>query len=137
MAKTYQNIIDEARVLLQDTDADGYRYAADALLAILNRGFNELARLRPDAFWDLFDGEDIIVPEIVNIDSDPDSDPDELDSDEDSEVALSDNFGLPMQFYNPLVYFVVSSAEIVDDEFTNDGRAAMLMQQFRAQVMSL
>ncbi len=137
MAKTYQDIITEARVLLQDTDEDGYRLDNDKLLAILNRGMQELARLRPDAYWDLFDADDIIVPEIMETDPDPDSDPDELDPDEDGEVAWTDDFGLPMQFYQPLVFFVVSSAEIVDDEFSNDGRAAMLMQQFRAQVMSL
>jgi hypothetical protein len=137
MAKTYQDIIDEARVLLQDTDSGGYRLENTALLAMLNRAMNELARLRPEAFWDLFDVDDIIVPEVVETDADPDSDPDEVDPDEDGEVALTDDFNLPMMFYNPLVYFVVSSAEIVDDEFTNDGRAAMLMQQFRAQVLSL
>lgn len=137
MAKTYQNILDEARVLLQDTDEDGFRLSTEALLAILNRGMQELARLRPDAFWDLFDGEDILVPEVVETDADPDTDPDEVDEEEDAEIALTDDFNLPMQFYQPLVFFVVSSAEIVDDEFSNDGRAAMLMQQFKAQVLTL
>jgi hypothetical protein len=137
MAKTYQNILDEARVLLQDTDADGYRYDNEALLAILNRGMQELARLRPDAFWDLFDGENILVPEVVDTDAEPDTDPDEVDEDEDSEIALSASFNLPMQFYSPLVAFVVGSAEIVDDEFTEDGRAMMLLQSFKSQVLGL
>lgn len=137
MAKTYQNVIDEARVLLQDTDADGYRYSDLILIAKLNRALQELGRLRPDAFWDRFLEDDILIPEVVVTDTLPDTDPDELDEDEDLEVALSSNVDFPMQFYSAMVYFVTASAEIVDDEFTDDGRASMLMAQFKAQVISL
>lgn len=137
MAKTYQNLVDEARVILQDTDEDGYRLGNDQILAILNRGLQELARLRPDAFWELFVGDDIIVPEVVDVDAVPDTEPDEADEEEDAEIALSDNFNIPMQFYSPLVGFIVANAELVDDEFTTDGRAALLMQQFRTQVLTL
>lgn len=138
MAKTYQNLLTEARVLLQDTQED-YRYTDAVLLAMLNRALQELARLRPDAFWDRFDMEtgDIVVPEVVSTDADPDTDPDAVDVTEDGEVALTDNIDIPMQFYSALVYFVTASAEIVDDEFTNDGRTAMLMTQFKTQVISL
>lgn len=138
MAKTYQNIIDEARVLLQDT-AVPLRYSNAILLAKLNRALHELGRIRPDAYWDRFDTDtsDIIVPEVVDTDPDPDDDPDEVDIDEDSQVALADNFDLPMQFYSALVYFVTGSAEILDDEYTDDGRASMLMAQFKAQLVSV
>lgn len=138
MAKTYQNILDEARVLLQDSDTP-YRYTNTALLAKLNRGLQELARLRPDAFWDRFDDDTdkIIVPEIVTTDPDPDDDPDEIDEIEDGQVALSAEFDLPMQFYLPLVYFVAASGELVEDEFTNDGRAITLMGEFRRMLVGL
>jgi hypothetical protein len=138
MAKTYQNILDEARVLLQDSQ-DPVRYTDEVLLAKLNRGLQELARLRPDAFWDRYSEEleDILVPEVVETDDDPDTDPDELDDLEDAEVALSDNLDISLQFYGPLVYWVTASAEIIDDEFTSDGRASMLMAQFKAQVVTL
>jgi hypothetical protein len=136
-AKTWQSVIDEAREILQDTNSDRYRYSNTVLLANLNRGVQELARLRPDALWDfLLDGE-LLVPQIVTTDADPDTDPDTLDEVEDGEVALSASFNLPMQFHGALVYWVASTAELVDDEYTNDGRAATLMGAFRQQVISL
>lgn len=138
MAKTYADIITESRELLQDSLVP-YRYTAATLLAALNRGIQELGRLRPDAFWDRFDTDtsDIIVPEVVNTDPDPDDDPDEIDLDEDSQVALADEIDFSAQFLGPLIYFVVASAEIRDDEYTNDGRASMLMAQFKSQIVSL
>lgn len=139
MAKTWQNVVDEARVILQDVDSP-HRYTDTALLAKLNRGLQELGRLRPDAFWELFDGEDIIVPEVVTVDPDPeeqDGDEDEADPIEDGQIALSASFNIPMMFYSPLVYFLTGSAELVDDEFTEDGRAMMLLSQFKQMVVSL
>lgn len=136
MAKTWQNVIDEARVLLQDT-AEVKRLENPVLLAMLNRGLQELARLRPDAFWEFFIVDDVQVPEVVNLDADPDDEPDEFDADEDAQIALTADFNIPMMFYTPLVYWVTSSAEIVDDEFTDDGRASMLMAQFKQMVVSL
>lgn len=136
MAKTWQNIIDEARVILQDTESPE-RYSDTVLLAKLNRGLQELARLRPDAFWEYFNVDDVIVPEVVAVDPDPDDNPDDLDEDEDAQIALSADFTLSMMFYTPLVYWVASSAELVDDEFTNDGRVVLLQNQFKNMVVSL
>lgn len=138
MAKTYQDAINEARALLQDTESP-QRYSDTILLAKLNRAMQEVGRTRPDAFFDNFDDTigAPIVPEIVLTDSDPDDNPDEVDAAEDSQVALSDPFGIEMQFYTPVVYFVVASAEILDDEFTEDGRAAMLMSQFKQELTGI
>ena len=139
MAKTWQNVIDEARVILQDTQSP-FRISNTAVLAKLNRGLQELARLRPDAFWDFFSIDDVHPPEVVSTDPDPEEDDDDavtFDLDEDSQIALTANFNIPMMFYAPLVYWVTSSAELVDDEFTDDGRAAMLMTQFKSMVVSL
>lgn len=118
MAKTYQTAIDEAREILQDTDSDGYRYSDATLLNILNRALQELGRIRPDAFWTTFSTDDIVVPEVATVD-------------------LSTTFPLPMQFYLPVVSFLVSWSEVLDDEFTQDGRAGMLLTQFKTQVMGL
>lgn len=136
MAKTWQNVIDEARVILQDTE-DSPRYTDAVLLAKLNRGLQELARLRPDAFWEYFVTDTVVVPEIFATDPTPDSDPNEFDPDDDSQIGLSANFNLEMMFYTPLVYWVASSAELVDDEFTNDGRVVLLQNQFKNMVVSL
>ena len=125
MAKTYQDVITEARVLLQDTDSGGYRYAETNLLAIYNRGLQAIARVRPDACYDLYTDNSLEVPELVE--SDPGSD----------QVAYTAAFGLEMQFFNPLVSYIVGITEIIDDEYTEDGRAAMLLQGFKAEVIGL
>lgn len=139
MAKTFQNLIDEARTILQDTDETAYRHTAASLLAILNRGIQELARLRPDAFIEYYDPDrlDVAPPEVVDTDATPDTDPDAFDATEDAEIGIDDDFTIPSQFYAPLVYFVAGSAELVDDEFTTDGRAAMMLAGFKAQVLGL
>lgn len=118
MAKTYQTAITEARQILQDTDENGYRYSDAILLNVLNRALQELGRIRPDAFWTTFTGEDIVIPEVVTAD-------------------LGTTFPLPSQFYSPVVNFIIAWAEVLDDEFTQDGRAGMLLAQFKAQVLSL
>ena len=136
MAKTWQNLIDEARVILQDTE-DPTRYTDAILLAKLNRGLQELGRIRPDAFWDRFSGDDVVIPEVADTDPDPVTDPDEFDEDEGAVVALDDDVDIPMMFYAPLVYWVAGSAELADDEFVNDGRAMTLLTQFKAMVVAL
>ena len=135
-AETWDDLIGEARVILQDTSSPE-RHSAEVLLAKLNRGLQELARLRPDAFLEYFTGDDILVPRVVEVDATPDTDPDEIDIDEDEEVAYNTAFALNMMFYTPLVYWVSSSAELVDDEFTNDGRVVLLQNNFKSMVVSL
>ena len=137
MAKTFNNLIHEARELLQDTDSAGYRYPTETLRNKLNRGLQELARIRPDAFWAYFLRDDLIVIEVVATDPDPDSDEDVLDAIEDQHVLGTAEFNLPMQFYGPLVFWVTGSAELIDDEFVSDGRAITLLQQFKAMCTSV
>lgn len=118
MAKTYQDALTEARQLLQDTEAGFYRYPDEVLLNILNRAMQEIGRLRPDAYWNSFTSEDIEIPDVTP-------------------ATVNDNFVLPMQFYAAVVSFVVAWAEVLDDEFTVDNRADMLIKYFRMQVLSL
>ncbi len=125
MAKTYQDVITEVRVLLQDTDSDNYRYSEVVLIAILNRGLQSVARSRPDACYDLYTDNSLEVPELVE------------DSPGSGQTIYTDSFGLEMQFFNPLVSYLVGIAELVDDEYTEDGRAAMLLQAFKAELLGL
>lgn len=118
MAKTYQTAIDEARTIAQDTDADGYRHANLVYIDKLNRALQELARLRPDAFWSTFVTDDVVVPEVTP-------------------SNLADAFPTPLQFYHPVIYFMVGSIEMIDDEFATDGRAMMLLSAFKTSVVSL
>lgn len=117
MAKTYANLIQEAREILQDTEAP-YRYGDELLVNKLNRGLQATGRIRPDAFWDTFVTNDIVVPEVTV-------------------AGLNATFPLHMQFYSPLVYFVVAWAEVLDDEFTTDSRAVTLMAAFRTELLGL
>lgn len=125
MAKTYKDIITEARVLLQDTDSESYRYTEVVLIAIVNRGLQSVGRSRPDACYDLYTENSLEVPELVE--SSPGSD----------QVIYTAAFGLEMQFFNPLLSYLVGIAELVDDEYTEDGRAALLLQSFKAELMGL
>ena len=125
MAKTYSNLVTEARVLLQDTDTTVRRYSDTKLIDILNRGLQDLARIRPDSMYDLYVDNNLTVPELVE--SAPGGD----------QTIWTANFGLEMQFYSPLVAYLVGVAEIVDDEYTEDGRAAFLLSQFRNSVIGL
>ena len=125
MAKTYQDVVTEARVLLQDTDDTSYRYTNTTLLAIYNRGLQALARVRPDACYDLYDNNALGVPELVE--SSPGA----------GQTVWTASFGLELQFFNPLVHYVVGMAEVVDDEYTQDGRAALLLNQFKADLLGV
>lgn len=125
MAKTYQDVVTEARVLLQDTETGNYRYSDATLLAMYNRALQALARIRPDACFDLYDDNSLNVPELVESGAGA------------GQTNWTENFGLEMQFFNALVHYVTGMAEIVDDEYTEDGRAAMLLGQFKANVIGL
>lgn len=125
MAKTYQDLITESRVLLQDTDTTDPRYTDATLIAMLNRGIQALIRIRPDAAYDLYDDNALNEPEVVESGATG------------NQKNLADAFNLEMQFFNPLVHYTVGMAEIVDDEYTEDGRAAMLLGQFKMNVVGL
>lgn len=118
MAKTYQNLIDEARTLSQDTDSTSYRNEDSVYIDKLNRALQELGRIRPDAYWSTFVGEDIVIPEIL-------------------EAGLGVTFEPPMQFYAPIVMFIVGQIEMIEDEFSDDGRAMAMLSSFKQSVVSL
>lgn len=122
---SYSDLITEARELLQDTD-EPQRFSDSYLINTLNRGLQELGRIRPDAFYALYDANALNVPSIT------DTDPAQS-----GKTLWTDDFGIDMQFYTPLVSYVVGSAEITEDEFTLEGRAIMMLQNFRNTVIGL
>jgi hypothetical protein len=125
MAKTYEDLILESRALLQDS-LSPYRYEDSKLLNILNRGLQDLGRIRPDAFYSLYDANTLNIPIITDTDPAPEGD-----------TLWTADFGIEMQFYPPLVSYVVGVAELFDDEFTLDGRAMALLNQFRMSVIGI
>lgn len=125
MAKTYQNLVFESREMLQDTDAQDPRYADSTLLNILNRGLQDLGRIRPDIAYTLFNANSLNVPEVV------------VSGAGAGQVNWDDPFGLEMQFYPTMLSYLVGVAEITDDEYTEDGRAALFMQAFHNNAIGI
>lgn len=113
---TIADLIAEARVLNQDEDVP-YRDDDTKYVQCVNRALQELNRLRPDAFYDTFDGLDTVVPTYTT-------------------GTVNSTFPVPMLFWAPVLYFVVGSIQLKDDEFVADGRAVTLMKQFEAKVQS-
>lgn len=115
---TWYSLIFEARVQLQDGQEGCYRYPDGMLLNALNRGLQDLGRMRPDAFFESFLDNDLNVPEIT-----------------------TDNWGeamsIDLMFLPPLVQYVVASAEASEDDYVEDGRAMGHMTLFRKYVMGL
>ncbi|MDX1297291.1 MAG: hypothetical protein R3260_03485 [Pseudomonas sp.] len=112
--KTIGDCIGDARTILQDKSTP-YRYTDDELYSAFNNGLNELKRLRPDAFVGSY-GTDLTIY---------------TSSDSATELPVA------MIFFQPLVYFVTGFAELRDDEFAVEGRAAILLRSFSAQLTSV
>tara|TARA_R110002167_G_scaffold52967_4_gene152353 strand:+ start:897 stop:1247 length:351 start_codon:yes stop_codon:yes gene_type:complete len=110
MAWTINEAIASIREILKDEVSDAYRYSDESLIRIMNIGFTELHTKRPDAF---------IVSEPWTV------------------VKVSDMdaaFPVALNFFNPIIYFVCGYAELRDDEYSRDQRAAILLEQFRMEV---
>jgi hypothetical protein len=125
MAKTFQTCVTEARELLQDTDTDQTRYTDSTLLNILNRGLHDLSKIRPDLTYLDYANNSLEVPEIVETGAGA------------GQMDWTDPWPWEMWFYNRMVEYTVAVAEITDDEYTVDGRAALLIQQFRNGAIGL
>lgn len=107
MAFTYQDVVDLARIPLNDEDKD--RVKDSNLLTFANHGVMELVKRRPD----LFIGQYQTLPTGQN--------------------ALTDTFPLDAQYVQLVADYVTARASSVDDEFINSGRAALFMQLFNGE----
>lgn len=119
---TYELLLDEARALLKDTDDSCYRFSDEMMLNALNRGMNELKRVRPDAFYNLYGVYVTDVPEVVQVG--PDS----------QQVDWTTDFQIDMRFYPALVHYVVYAILMQEDASLE--RAAGSLQLFRMFVLS-
>ena len=131
---SYFRLLVEARQLLADADEGdcSLRYPDGMLINGLNRGLQELSRIRPDAFYDLYGANNLNVPEIT---------------DEVVAVGQTDwlkEFSLSLKFWPPLVYYVVGTTQLSEDEYTQGGgrhphgsRAAGSLRLFRKHVLSV
>ena len=113
---TFQQILDDARVLLNDElDADGSnvpRYTETQLMLYARQAIVEARRVRPDLFLSNLVGD---FPALTAASTVP----------------------IPETYHVPLVDYVVARAEMRDDEFAVDSRAATMFQKFKAGLMGV
>lgn len=104
---TFQNVIDSARVDLQDSGKT--RYTDAQLLAHANDGVALAFKWRPEFRLGNY---------TVAIGS----------------YTLSDTVPFPVQYQHLLTYYIISRAEMRDDEYVLDGRAAALLGLFEKEI---
>jgi hypothetical protein len=117
MAQTTAKIIEEVRRMLQDTRSSSYRNSDADLIRVLNLAMQDIQRLRPDAYVTADSSLDISVPTFV-----------------DADATAATDFPIDDMFALPVIYFIVGNIELADDEFAQDGRAATLLQAYRAML---
>lgn len=118
MARTVGQVISQARILLQDSNnaaTGGYRHSDNDLAFLVSEAVQEARRLRPDLF--ITYGLDVAIPVYTSGD-------------------LSTNLPLPDIYFTPIINLVVGRAQLREDEFSSDGRAATLMTLFSASLTS-
>ncbi len=113
MAKTLDNLVDEARLLLKDRRVP-YRFTQADVLAAVNSGFREVKRIRPDIF--LNPAGNISLPDFVEADLG---------------LGTPTPFPIDEMFFMPVVFYTVGKLQLGDDEFTLDNRAMTLLATFR------
>jgi hypothetical protein len=108
---TVADYVAQARVLLQDTLANAYRYSDIELVQSLNLGMVEARRLRAD----LFLGRDVPIYTANDV----------------TPVVIDD------QFRMALLYYVVGNVQLRDEEDTQDQRALALITKFTTQLLQV
>lgn len=104
---TFQNIIDDARVDLQDTA--GVRYTTAQLLGYANDGVQEMFRYRPDFLLGRYTAAS-------------------------TTYVVGDTLPIPNQYRMLLTNYLVFRAEVRDDEYAVDGRAAAFLGRFEKEL---
>jgi hypothetical protein len=119
MARTIGDLAAEARVLLNDVIpiSGSPRFSDADLAAALNDAVVQIRTKRPDAF--LRYGLRRVVPTYT------------LPTDADAAFPVDD------MFYAPVLYYVVGRSELVEDTFSDDGRAISLMNKFVSQLLKV
>jgi hypothetical protein len=104
---TFQQVIDSARVDLQD--AEKIRYPDAELLEYANDGVQEGFRVRPDFKFGNYPAASVTY-------------------------ELSDLVPFPEGYQMLLKHYVVFRAEARDDEYAADGRAALFLARFEMRL---
>lgn len=111
MSHTFQEIIDDVRVTLND--ASGVRYTDEQLMGYCNDGVSEMFRMRPD--FRLGSGLSWTA--------------------EDPDYVATDAIPLPHNVQKLLSYYVVFRSELRDDEYSEGTRAANLRSLWQRELI--
>lgn len=117
-AYTWEDVILHSRELLSDS-LTPFRFSDLQITKTLNRGLQDIGRIRPDAFFTAYTTQELNIPEII-ISGIPTG----------TQIIWTDAINIERQFFSALVNYVVAVTELTDDEFTIDGRAVALLNQF-------
>ena len=104
---TFQNVIDSARVDLQD--AGKTRYTDAELLEYANDGVQEGFRYRPDFKLGSYTAAPVVYDE-------------------------TDDVPFPLTYQMILKHYVVARADMRDDEYAQDGRAGAFLGRFEKEL---
>jgi hypothetical protein len=99
MARTVAQAVAAARIILNDTDAAGYRYTDSELTDRVTDALNAIRNRRPDLFIGSWG----------------------------SLTTASGDMPLNEQFFTPVVNYVVGMSELKDDEHVLSGRAKVMV----------
>lgn len=104
-------IFTQVRHILQDS-VEPYRNSKALLVSTLNLALADVWRVRPDLFFGRYASGapefDVTAPDTVE----------------------TEDFPLHVQWASPVISFMAGWIELSDDEFTTDGRSAILQQRF-------
>jgi hypothetical protein len=112
---TFQTVIDDARVLLNDEVSElnpDPRYTEAQLMGYARSALIEARRVRPDLFLSN------LTTSFASYTAA-------------STIPISDDYLIS------LVDYVAHRAELRDDEFTVDGRSSILLQKFKAALLGI
>jgi hypothetical protein len=113
---TVQKFVTRARALMQDA-TEPYRYSDEDLVEAMNLGVLEMRRLRMDIF----------LSEIRTGTGLP----------EYSSSSLSDSVTIDEQYRMALLYYICGHTQMRDEEDTQDSRAAVFLNKFTAQMLTI
>lgn len=110
---TVNGFLFQVRTLLQDTDASGYRYTNESIVADLNQAMMDAYRMRPDLFLQT----GFRVPVY-------------------SATSMGDTIEIETQYVPALVYYVVGLVQARDDEQNQDARAMGFLKVFQQTLIN-
>jgi hypothetical protein len=120
VARTFYNLIAEARTILQDklpTSGGALRYTDDEMFECINSFVAEVRTKRPDLF--LTSGMRNPLP-YYNASNDMDT-----------------PFPLDTSVWSAFVYYIVGRTELREDTFSEDSRAVSMLNKAVSQLLSI